>query len=96
MSGITPTAATFEAIPVAVFGIVHDPFVPHTANVTVSAKPNGVPRVPCKLPARVSTKRHGTIGTNDDDTVAPPDAFADCTNPTAVSIERMTNNPTRN
>ncbi len=45
--------------------------------VNVSAAANGVERVPTLSdPARVSTNRHGVIGTNDDAT-PPPAAEAD-------------------
>ena len=64
---------TLAAIAVAVTGIVQPPFVPHTANLTVSAAPTGVCRSPTPLSPRVSAKRHGTIGTSANG-VSVPDA----------------------
>jgi hypothetical protein len=53
--------------PVAPDGIEQFPFVPHTGVMYVSSGPSGVARVPMlSEPARVSNKRHGVIGTNDD------------------------------
>ena len=56
-------------------GIVHSPFVPDTLNVTDSPAPIGVVRSPTVEAARVSTSRHGTVGTNDDAEVAPANTF---------------------
>src|SRR3954469_8781062 len=61
------TAVTFDTMPVAVVGIVHLPFAPQTAKVAVSPDPSGVLRGPTTVAARVSTRRQGVIGTNDDD-----------------------------
>jgi hypothetical protein len=60
------TVVTFAAIPVAVFGIVQLPLVPHTANVAVSPPASGVERLPTVSVARVSSKRHGTMGTIEE------------------------------
>ncbi len=62
---------TFVEIAVAVDGIVHSPFVPDTASVTVSPGPIGVVLVPTVEDERVSTNRHGTVGTYDDTVVVP-------------------------
>ena len=67
---------TFDEIAVAVAGMLHAPFAPRTTNVAISPEPSGADRVPTAVGAGlVSTRRHGTIGTNDD---AVPDdtAFA--------------------
>ena len=40
------TIVTLVAIAVAVSGIVHSPFVPHTANVTLVSAGIGCPRLP--------------------------------------------------
>jgi hypothetical protein len=57
---------TLVAIAVAAEGIVHWPFVPETANVAVSSAPIGAARDPTVETTRVSTNRHGAVGTNDD------------------------------
>src|SRR5258706_9591235 len=80
-----PTGVTLLAMPVAVFGIVHPPLVPHTANVTVSWAANGVLRGPTSDAARVSASRHGTLGTNDD-TVTALSASTAPASPTAVAV----------
>src|SRR4051794_40615974 len=85
-SAVGLTAVTFVAMPVAFVGMVQFPLVPHTANVAASAAASGVDRVPTvPAPGRVSTRRHGTIGTYED--AAPLLAApADWTNPTAVTV----------
>ena len=65
---------TFDEIPVAEAGISQLPLTPHTANSTVSAAANAVDLEPTSVAGRVSTNRHGTIGTNADATPDDPAA----------------------
>src|SRR5262245_55737239 len=53
-------------MPVAVLGMLHSPCGPHTANVAAAFSGIGWPIVPTLVAARVSARRHGTIGGNDD------------------------------
>ena len=56
-------------------GIEHPPFVPDTLKATDSPAPMGVVRSPTAEDARVSTSRHGTVGTNDDAELAEANTF---------------------
>jgi hypothetical protein len=62
---------TFDAIEVAVEGITQSPFEPVAVNLTVSPAVRGVPREPTIDSARVSTRRHGTMETNDEAGLLP-------------------------
>jgi hypothetical protein len=69
---------TFIDTAVAPVGIVQLPFAPHTVATNVSLAPTGVDLGPAVSGAgRVSIKRHGVIGTNDD---APGEPDADDVN----------------
>lgn len=73
-------------MPVALVGIVQLPFVPYTANVTTSAARIGSANVPTVSgEGRVSTSRHGTIGTNAD-AVPPAAKLTVCTRISAVTV----------
>ena len=78
------TATTFIDTPVAPVGMVQFPLVPHTGVAIASVGARGVERVPTRFAARVSSSRHGVIGTNDDAPVEP-DADA-VSNPPAPAI----------
>jgi hypothetical protein len=56
-------------------GIVQSPFVPDTVKVTDSPAPMGVVRSPTVEDARVSTSRHGTVGTKEDAEFAEANTF---------------------
>jgi hypothetical protein len=59
---------------VAVEGIAQSPFVPVTAKVTVSPALMGVALPPIVESARVSTRRHGTMETNELAALPPANA----------------------
>jgi hypothetical protein len=64
-SDVGAVIVTFDAIETAPDGIVQLPFDPWTANVVTSPGPSGVARAPTVAGAgRVSTSRHGVIGTS--------------------------------
>ena len=69
------TATTSIDKPVAPAGIVQSPSVPHTGVAYVSCGPSGVERDPTTSAGRVSSNRHGVIGTNDE-SPGEPDADA--------------------
>jgi hypothetical protein len=90
--------ATLIDTPVTPVGIVQFPLVPHTGTTNVSLGPIGVDLVPTLSGAgRVSNKRHGVIGTNNDaaaepaaDAVSspPPPSSTVTTAPTAAQRDR--------
>ncbi|MBI5088291.1 MAG: hypothetical protein HZB15_05370 [Actinobacteria bacterium] len=79
-SAVGRTAVMLAMTAVAVAGIMHAPWSPRAANVTVSPGRNGTVRAP--MPSRVSTKRHGTMVTADEATLSlEPAAEAPSTAP---------------
>lgn len=89
------TTVTFDAIPVAVAGTVQFPLVPHTMNVAVSSAASGTPRPPTwSGPPRVSARRQGTIGTNDDAPGDPAAPEPDTVNPVVAAAANNAVTPT--
>ena len=66
LDSVALSTVTLAAIEVAVDGMMQSPLVPDTDSVAVSSGPIGVVLLPTSEAGRVSTKRHGTIDTNDD------------------------------
>ena len=72
LAAVGPMMETFIETPVAVLGMVQLPLVPQTVVVKVSLLPMGVARVPTlSVGGRVSSRRHGVIGTNDETVPLP-------------------------